>query len=74
MPDSAVLDTGTEKIAYVDTGEGQFEPRQVLTGARADGMIEIVKGLKAGEVVASSANFLIDSEAQLKGVKPLPVK
>lgn len=74
VPDSAVLDTGTQKIAYVDAGEGQFEPRQVLTGARTDGLVEIVKGLKAGEVVASSANFLIDSEAQLKGVKPLPVK
>jgi len=74
VPDSAVLDTGTQKIAYVDAGEGQFEPRQVLTGAKAEGLIEIVKGLKAGEVVASSANFLIDSEAQLKGVKPLPVK
>lgn len=74
VPDSAILDTGTEKIAYVDMGEGQFEPRQVLTGVRADNMIEIVKGLKAGDVVATSANFLIDSEAQLKGIKPLPVK
>ncbi len=74
VPDSAILDTGTEKIAYVDTGEGQFEPRQVLTGVRTDNMVEIVKGLKAGDVVASSANFLIDSEAQLKGIKPLPVK
>jgi len=55
-------------------GEGQFEPRQVLTGVRADKMIEIVKGIKAGDVVASSANFLIDSEAKLKGVKPLPLK
>lgn len=74
VPDSAILDTGTEKIAYVDMGEGQFEPRQVLTGVRADNMVEIVKGLKAGDVVASSANFLIDSEAQLKGIKPLPLK
>lgn len=74
VPDSAILDTGTEKVAYVDVGEGQFEPRQVLTGVRADKMIEIVKGIKAGDVVASSANFLIDSEAKLKGVKPLPLK
>jgi len=74
VPDSAILDTGTEKVAYVDMGEGQFEPRQVLTGVRTDGMVEIVKGLKAGEAVSSSANFMIDSEAQLKGVKPLPLK
>lgn len=74
VPASAILDTGAEKVVYVDVGDGQFEPRQVLTGARTDSMVEIVRGLKAGEVVAASANFLIDSEAQLKNVKPLPVK
>lgn len=74
VPDSAILDTGTEKVAYVDMGDGQFEPRQVLTGVRADGMVEILKGIRAGEAVSSSANFMIDSEAQLKGVKPLPLK
>lgn len=74
VPDSAVLDTGTEKVLYVDMGDGQFEPRQVLTGIQAEGMVEVLKGIKAGEAVASSANFLIDSEAKLKGVKPLPVR
>jgi Cu(I)/Ag(I) efflux system membrane fusion protein len=42
-----------------------------LTGLRAEELIEILKGLNPGEKVASSANFLIDSEAQLKGVTPL---
>jgi len=55
----------------VDRGSGAFEPREVQLGIRADGVVEVLRGLKAGEKVASSANFLIDSEAQLKGVKPL---
>ncbi|RJQ56669.1 MAG: efflux RND transporter periplasmic adaptor subunit [Nitrospiraceae bacterium] len=71
IPDEAVIDTGTRQIIYVDKGEGYFEPREVMPGLRADGMTEIIQGLKAGEKVASSGTFLIDSEAQLKGVKPL---
>jgi Cu(I)/Ag(I) efflux system membrane fusion protein len=71
VPDAAIIDTGTRKIVYVDKGEGNFEPREVVTGLRADKMVEVLQGLKEGERVASSANFLIDSEAQLRGVAPL---
>jgi Cu(I)/Ag(I) efflux system membrane fusion protein len=71
VPDAAVIDTGTRKIVYVDKGEGHFEPREVLTGLRGEKMLEIVQGLKEGNRVASSANFLIDSEAQLQGVVPV---
>lgn len=71
VPDSAVIDTGKGQIVYVDRGSGAFEPRTVRIGLRADGYAEVLKGLRAGENVASSANFLIDSEAQIKGVKPL---
>ena len=71
IPDDAVIDTGTRQIVYVDKGEGYFEPREVMLGVRAEGLREVLMGLKAGEKVASSATFLIDSEAQLKGVKPL---
>jgi membrane fusion protein, copper/silver efflux system len=74
IPDSAVIDTGKGQVVYVDMGNGAFEPREIQTGLRADGAIEILQGLKAGDKIASSANFLIDSEAQLKGVKPLPQK
>jgi Cu(I)/Ag(I) efflux system membrane fusion protein len=69
VPDDAVLDTGTRQIVYVDKGEGYFEPREVKLGARADGYREVLSGLKSGEKVARSATFLIDSEAQLKGVR-----
>jgi Cu(I)/Ag(I) efflux system membrane fusion protein len=68
VPEDAVINTGIRQLAYVDKGDGYFEPREVTTGARADGMVEITKGLKAGERVASAANFLIDSEARLKGI------
>lgn len=74
VPFEAVIDTGVRQIVYVDQGEGNFEPREVMTGSRAEDMVEIVRGLKAGEKVAAAANFLIDSEAQLKGVVPLPLK
>ena len=74
IPDDAVIDTGTRQIVYVDKGEGLFEPREVMLGIRAEGFREVLMGLKAGEKVASAATFLIDSEAQLKGVKPLEHK
>jgi Cu(I)/Ag(I) efflux system membrane fusion protein len=71
IPDDAIIDTGVRQIVYVDRGEGIFEPREVLLGIRAEEFREVLKGVKAGEKVASSAAFLIDSEAQLKGVTPL---
>jgi Cu(I)/Ag(I) efflux system membrane fusion protein len=74
IPESAVIDTGKSMVAYVDLGNGAFEPREIKAGLRGDGYIEVLRGLKKGEAVVSSANFLVDSEAQLKGVKPLSPK
>jgi Cu(I)/Ag(I) efflux system membrane fusion protein len=70
VPGDAVIDTGPRQIVYVDKGEGNFEPREVTAGLRAEKWVEIIKGLKPGEKVAASANFLIDSEAKLKGIAP----
>jgi Cu(I)/Ag(I) efflux system membrane fusion protein len=70
IPEDAIIDTGKRQIVYVDRGEGLFEPRKVELGVRADGMVEVLKGLKAGEKVASSATFLIDSESKLRGILP----
>jgi len=72
VPESAVMDTGRAQVAYVDRGGGAFEPREVRTGLRTDGYVEVLGGLKGGESVVAQANFLVDSEAQLKGIKPLP--
>jgi Cu(I)/Ag(I) efflux system membrane fusion protein len=71
VPSEGVLDTGMRQVVYVDKGDGYFEPREVKTGLKVDNLIEILSGLKQGEKIASSAIFLIDSEAQIKGVKPL---
>lgn len=71
VPDDAIIDTGTRQIVYVDKGDGNFEPREVMLGSRAEGFREVLMGLKAGEKVVSSATFLIDSESQLKGVTPI---
>lgn len=68
IPEDALIDTGVRQVVYVDQGDGYFEHRVVTVGLRADGMVEILKGLKAGEKVASAAVFLIDSEAKLKGI------
>lgn len=66
VPESAVLRTGVRSIVFVARGDGQFEPREVQTGAKAGGYYEIRRGIVAGETVAVDANFLIDSESRLK--------
>ena len=66
VPDSAVMNTGTRSIVFVARGNGTFEPRQVVTGAKADGFYAIRSGVQAGERVVVDANFLIDSESRLK--------
>lgn len=66
IPRSAVLDSGIRRIVFVDKGEGYFEPREVTLGVRADAYYEVVNGVKEGERIVTSANFLIDSESKLK--------
>lgn len=66
VPDSAVLDSGTKQAVLVEKGEGRFEPREVKSGARANGLIEIKEGLAEGEKVVIRANFLIDAESNLR--------
>lgn len=66
VSDSAVIDTGARQLVILDKGEGHFEPREVKTGARGAGLIEIRDGLEPGEKVVVAANFLIDAESNLK--------
>ncbi|MGA9063296.1 MAG: FixH family protein [Terracidiphilus sp.] len=66
VPASAVLQSGDRAIAFVDHGQGYLEPRTIQTGPQVDDSIVVLSGLKAGEQVVSSANFLVDSEAQLQ--------
>ena len=66
VPDSAVIDTGAKQLVLLDRGEGRFEPREVKTGRRGEGSVEIRMGVAEGDKVVTSANFLIDAESNLK--------
>lgn len=66
VPDSAVIDSGARQVVIIDKGEGRFEPRAVQLGRRGAGFVEIKDGVKDGESVVTSANFLIDAESNLK--------
>jgi Cu(I)/Ag(I) efflux system membrane fusion protein len=66
VPESAVLDFGLRKIVLLDLDDGRFAPRDVAIGRRGEGFVEIRGGLVDGEKVVTSANFLIDSESNLK--------
>jgi RND family efflux transporter MFP subunit len=66
IPSSGILQTGTRQIAFVDHGEGYLEPREIEIGPRVDDHTVVLKGLRNGDRIVSSANFLVDSEAQLQ--------
>jgi len=66
VPQEAVLDSGSEQIVFVKLGDGYFEPRKVELGPRMDDRVVVISGLKPGETIVTSGNFLIDSESRLK--------
>jgi Cu(I)/Ag(I) efflux system membrane fusion protein len=66
-PTEAVIATGTRSVVIVDDGKGRFRAQEVRTGDEADGKTEVLDGLKDGETVVLSGQFLIDSEASLTG-------
>jgi Cu(I)/Ag(I) efflux system membrane fusion protein len=68
VPTEAVIRTGTRTVVIVAEAEGRFRPMEVETGNESGEMTEIRKGLKRGERVVASGQFLIDSEASLRGV------
>ena len=66
IPQQAVLDSGTRKVVFVQVDEGTFVPREVVLGPYGSGFYPVLEGLKEGEKVVSSPNFLIDSESRLQ--------
>ncbi len=66
VPITAVLDSGTEQLVFIDQGQGMFEPRKVTVGVRTREAYEILEGIQAGELVVTRGNFLVDSESNLK--------
>lgn len=68
VSEEAVVDTGERTVVFVALPDGYFETRVVKLGHKAQGYYEVLHGLKAGEEVATSGNFFIDSESRLKSV------
>ena len=66
VPRDALMMTGTRAIAFMESSEGNFIPKEVKTGWESDGFIEVKSGLKEADVVVSGANFLVDSESRLQ--------
>jgi Cu(I)/Ag(I) efflux system membrane fusion protein/cobalt-zinc-cadmium efflux system membrane fusion protein len=66
IPLNALLDSGREQIVFVSQGDGYFDPRKVKAGRRLGDDVQIVDGIKEGDVVATGAAFFLDSESQLR--------
>ena len=67
VPDSAVLRSGEKNTVFVERGEGKFDPRTIVLGPRSeDGFYKVDSGLREGERVVMSGQFMMDSESQLK--------
>ncbi|MBB5064015.1 efflux RND transporter periplasmic adaptor subunit [Granulicella mallensis] len=66
VPASAVFQTGTRQVVFLDHGNGNLEPKDVVLGPRVGDDIAVLKGLEAHQQIVTSANFLLDSESQLQ--------
>ena len=67
VPDSAVLRSGEKNTAFVALDGGKFEPRTITLGPRGEGNVyQVLSGLKEGERVVTSGQFMLDSESQLR--------
>jgi Cu(I)/Ag(I) efflux system membrane fusion protein len=65
VPESAVIDTGTRKVVYVESEPGVFEGREVVLGPRTGDRFPVLEGLAPGEKVATTGAFLIDAESRI---------
>ncbi len=66
VPEEAVIHSGERNVVIVDKGGGRFEPRTVILGVHGDGVFQVKSGLHDGERIVTSAQFLIDSESNLR--------
>jgi Cu(I)/Ag(I) efflux system membrane fusion protein len=65
IPSEAVVRSGAKTLVFIVRGSGKFEPREITTGLSSNGDTAVLDGLKTGEEVVTSAQFLIDSESRL---------
>ena len=66
VPVQAIIHSGERYVAVVSLGEGRFQPREIQIGVEADDLYEVLEGLREGDRIVTSAQFLIDSESNLK--------
>lgn len=66
VPSEAVLDSGVRQVVWVEKKPGVYEMREVKTGLRGEKFVQVLSGLRPGEKVVTSGNFLIDSESRLR--------
>lgn len=67
IPQEAVIDSGLRKVVFLSRGEGKFEPRQIKLGLEGgDNSFQVLEGLKEGDSIVTSAQFMFDSESRLR--------
>jgi Cu(I)/Ag(I) efflux system membrane fusion protein/cobalt-zinc-cadmium efflux system membrane fusion protein len=66
VPESAIIRSGLKDVVIISLGDGKFKPQQVQLGGYADGYYQVLSGLSKGNIIVTSAQFLIDSESNLK--------
>jgi Cu(I)/Ag(I) efflux system membrane fusion protein len=66
VPESAIIRSGLKDVVIISLGDGKFKPQQVQLGGYADGYYQVLNGLSEGNTIVTSAQFLIDSESNLK--------
>jgi RND family efflux transporter MFP subunit len=67
IPREAYIDSGKRQVAFQYLGSGKFQPREIQVGVQAEnGMVEVLHGLDAGDVIVTSGQFLLDAESKLK--------
>ena len=74
VPESAVIDTGSRKVVYVESEPGVFEGREVVLGPRIGDRYPVIEGLSVGEKVAASGAFLIDAESRINPGTTAPLR
>lgn len=66
VPEAAVMIAGSSRVVFVDVGQGKLKPTKIKTGQRFQEYIEVLEGLRSGDIVVTSGNFLIAAETKLK--------
>lgn len=72
VPLASVVVTGERNVVFVRDADGMLMPREIVMGARAGNLVEVLAGLEEGETVVTSANFLVDAESRLAGGGGMP--